>query len=98
MLIERKPKTFRKYHDADDTHDASNDNSSIPRCNIGLKRNVNGNGTLVVTKPENVQLIQPPINIIGNTFVMFPFNISVIIDGSVIGFGGAEFLFCPSLK
>lgn len=41
----RKPKTFKKYHDADDTHEASKWDNSIPRCNIGLKRSVNGNGT-----------------------------------------------------
>jgi hypothetical protein len=43
MLL--RPKTLRKYHDADDTHAASNDISSMPRCSIGLKRNVSGNGT-----------------------------------------------------
>lgn len=57
MLL--KPKTFRKYQDADDTHAASKEASSTPRCNIGLKRNVSGKGTFVVTKPENIQLIHP---------------------------------------
>ena len=70
MLL--KPKTFRKYHEADETQDASNDINSIPRCNIGLNLNVRGNGTLVVTNPEKCQLIQPPITIMGKTFVKLP--------------------------
>ena len=41
----RRPNTFRKYQEADDTQAASRDSSSIPRCSIGLKRSVNGNGT-----------------------------------------------------
>lgn len=57
MLL--RPKTLRKYQDADETHAASKEASSTPRCNIGLKRNVKGNGTFVVTKPENIQFIQP---------------------------------------
>lgn len=57
MLL--KPKTLRKYHEADDTHAASKEASSTPRCNIGLKRNVSGKGTFVVTNPENIQLIHP---------------------------------------
>lgn len=60
MLL--KPKTFRKYHEADDTHAASKEASSTPRCNIGLKRNVSGKGTFVVTNPENIQLIHPTKN------------------------------------
>lgn len=70
MLL--KPKTFRKYHEADETQDASSDINSIPRCNIGLNLNVRGNGTLVVTNPEKCQLIQPPITIMGKTFVKLP--------------------------
>jgi len=84
MLL--NPNTFKKYHDAELTQDASNEFSSIPRCNIGLKRNVNGNGTLVVRKPEKAQLIQPPMTIMGKTLVRFPFIMSVIMEGSVIGF------------
>lgn len=38
-----------------------------PRCSIGLNLRVSGNGTLVVTKPENIQFIQPPITTIGKT-------------------------------
>jgi len=37
---------------------------------------------LLVKNPENAQFIQPPIIIIGRTFVMLPFIISVIILGS----------------
>ena len=43
MLL--RPKTLRKYHEADETHEASSDISSIPRCSIGLKRRVSGKGT-----------------------------------------------------
>ena len=49
---------------------------------------------LLVTKPENVQLIQPPIRIMGSTFVRFPFSISVIMFGSVIGFCATGARFC----
>lgn len=41
---------------------------------------------LLVINPENIQLIQPPIIIIGNTFVRLLLSISVIIVGSVIIF------------
>ena len=51
MLL--SPKTFRKYHEADETQEASKDMSSIPLWSIGLKRRVRGKGTLVVTKPGN---------------------------------------------
>lgn len=37
---------------------------------------------LLVINPEKCQLIHPPINIIGNTLVKFPFAISTIIVGS----------------
>lgn len=37
---------------------------------------------LLVKKPENAQLIHPPITIIGNTFVTLPFSMSVIMEGS----------------
>ena len=51
---------------------------------------VRGKGTLVVMNPENVQLIQPPMTIMGRTLVRFPFNMSIIMVGSCIGFfGGA---------
>lgn len=40
------------------------------------------NFTFVVTKPEKVQLIQPPIKIIGIMLSMLPLSISLIIDGS----------------
>ena len=33
-------------------------------------------------KPENVQLIQPPIMIIGRTLVKVPFIISIAMPGS----------------
>lgn len=39
---------------------------------------------LLVTNPENVILIQPPMRIIGRTLVTFPFIISVSMVGSVI--------------
>ena len=84
MLL--KPNTFKKYQLADDTQLASRLISSIPRCSITLNRSVSGNGTLVVTKPENVQLIQPPISSIGSTLVTLPFSMSDIAVGSVIGF------------
>lgn len=138
--------------------DASRDNSSIPRCSIGLNLNVRGKGTLAVggktiinsvqyhfntivsgcgviilqtiqddcilcrhrflsnywtnfasstsnmrlcravnvpnklnllmTKPENAQLIHPPITIMGSTLVRFPFIMSVSMlvseKGSVV--------------
>lgn len=41
---------------------------------------------ILVMKPENIQFIHPPIMIIGSTFVRLPFNISVIMVGSVIMF------------
>lgn len=44
-----------------------------------------GVSALVVTNPEKVQLIQPPMTIMGRTLRRFPFSISVIIPGSVIG-------------
>lgn len=74
MLL--KPKTFRKYHEAEDTQAASSEASSTPRWSIGLKRNVSGKGTFVVTKPENIQLIHPPMITIGNTLIKFPFTMS----------------------
>ena len=37
----------------------------------------------LVMKPEKVQLIQPPIIIIGRTLVKVPFIISMAIPGSV---------------
>ena len=49
----RRPKTLRKYHDADETHEASSDTSSTPRCSIGLKRSVSGNGTLAAIGKRN---------------------------------------------
>lgn len=92
--------------------DASSDRSSIPCCNIGLKRRVSGKGTLagkkqnkpqlivniiqytrqniyhgvmylLVTNPEKVQLIHPPMRIMGSTFVTLPFIMSVSMLGSV---------------
>lgn len=42
----RRPKTLRKYHEAEDTQEASRDTSSTPLCSIGLNLRVNGNGTL----------------------------------------------------
>ena len=38
---------------------------------------------LLVKKPENAQFIHPPMTIIGKTLVTLPFNISVIMVGSV---------------
>lgn len=72
----RKPNTFKKYHDALETQAASSEANSTPRWSIGLKRNVNGNGTFVVTNPENIQLIQPPMNTIGRTLMKFPLTMS----------------------
>ena len=39
---------------------------------------------LLVKNPEKAQLIQPPMMIMGKTLVTLPFNISVIMLGSVI--------------
>jgi len=44
MLL--SPKTFKKYQEADETHEASSETSSTPLWSMGLKRRVNGNGTL----------------------------------------------------
>lgn len=38
---------------------------------------------LLVTNPEKVQLIQPPMRIMGSTLVTFPFIMSVSMLGSV---------------
>lgn len=38
---------------------------------------------LLVTNPEKVQLIQPPMRIMGSTLVTFPFIMSVNMLGSV---------------
>lgn len=95
----RKPKIFKKYHEAELTlgefvggfekaatetyQEAFNElRDSQPRCNIGLKRYVRGNGTFVVRKPENAQLIQLPITIMGTMFKALLFNISDAIEGS----------------
>lgn len=88
MLL--NPNTLRKYHEADDTQAASNEASSTPLCNIGLKRKVNGKGTFVVTKPENIQLIHPPITIIGSTLMKLPLTRSESIAVE-LGLGGARF-------
>lgn len=85
-----KPNTLRKYQEADDTQDASNDCNSTPRWSIGLKRKVKGNGTFVVTKPENIQLIHPPITTIGKTLIKFPFTKSVNIADE-LGVTGGRF-------
>lgn len=52
----RNPKTFKKYQEAELTHEASNDASSTPRCNIGLKRSVRGKGTFAKMKLLKVTL------------------------------------------
>src|SRR6056300_228889 len=39
---------------------------------MGLNLKVSGKGTFVVTNPEKCQLIQPPITIMGKTFVKLP--------------------------
>lgn len=44
MLL--RPKTLRKYQEADETQAASRERSSIPLWSIGLKRRVSGKGTL----------------------------------------------------
>lgn len=103
MLL--RPKTFKKYQEADETHEASSETNSTPLCNIGLNLKVSGKGTLanteiinfmnseigqgnlLVTKPENAQLIHPPMMSMGRTFVTFPLSISVMVLGSVIGLG-----------
>lgn len=87
----RKPNTFKKYQDALDTHAASSEANSTPRCNIGLNRSVSGNGTLVVTKPENIQLIQPPIKTMGSTLMKFPLTMS---DSMAVEFGLTGARFC----
>ena len=96
MLL--RPKTLRKYQEAEETQDASSDMSSMPRCSMGLKRRVSGKGTLVVTKPEKCQLIQPPMTIMGSTLVRLPLSMSVIMDGSVMGLGGAAALASCALR
>ena len=50
--------------------------------------------SLLVTNPENIQLIQPPIRTMGSTLVTLPFNMSVIMVGSVIGFCDTGGRFC----
>jgi hypothetical protein len=69
---------LRKYQDA------ANMSSSIPYSSIVLKQRVSGNRTLVMTKPENVMLIHPPIRVTRKAFVKFLFIVSVSIVGSVI--------------
>ena len=66
------------WHGDQAAHPSASENTSV---------SLPGLITLVVTKPLKCQLIQPPITIIGNTFVRFPFSMSVIIEGSVIGLG-----------
>lgn len=39
----------------------------------------------LVTKPEKVQLIQPPMAIMGSMLVSCPLSISTIMLGSVMG-------------
>ena len=53
MLL--RPKTFKKYQEADETHDASRETNSTPLCNIGLNLRVSGKGTLAVEKDENIE-------------------------------------------
>lgn len=97
--MDLKPKTFKKYHEAEETQLASKVINSIPLWSIGLNLNVNGNGTRVVTNPENVQLIHPPIKIMGRTLVTFPLSMSVIMEGSVIGLGACPWgLLAATLK
>ena len=43
--MDLKPNTFKKYHDAEDTQEASKETNSIPLCNIGLNLKVRGKGT-----------------------------------------------------
>merc|ERR1712135_249655 len=58
---------------------------------MALNLKVSGKGTLVVMKPLKVQLIHPPITIMGRTLVRLPLSMSIIIVGSCMGFlGGAE--------
>lgn len=87
----RNPNTFRKYHDALETQAASSEANSTPRCNIGLKRSVNGNGTFVVTNPENIQFIQPPMKTMGKTLMKFPLTMS---DSMADEFGLTGCRFC----
>ena len=82
------PKTLRKYQEADDTHEASNDCNSTPRWSIGLNLNVRGNGTFVVTNPENIQLIHPPITTMGRTLIKLPLTRSVSIAEELGAAGG----------
>lgn len=91
VYILRKPNTFRKYHDAEDTQAASNEANSTPRCNIGLKRSVSGKGTLVVTNPENIQLIQPPMTTMGSTLMKLPLTKS---DSIAVEFWLTGLRFC----
>ncbi|XP_055633466.1 uncharacterized protein LOC129773836 [Toxorhynchites rutilus septentrionalis] len=62
-VITFKPNTIGKYHEADETLAALGEACSMPRCNIDLTRSLSGYGTSVVTNPENIQLIEPPITI-----------------------------------
>jgi hypothetical protein len=70
---------------------------SIPKYygSATLQQNAFG-PTLVVTKPEKCQLIQPPTTIMGTMLVMFPFSMSVIMLGSVMGLGGAVVFLLPT--
>ena len=45
---------------------------------------------LLVTNPEKVQLIQPPMRIMGSTLVTFPFIMSVSMLGSVRRYSGRQ--------
>lgn len=51
--------------------------------------------TFVVTKPEKCQLIHPPTTTMGTIEVRFPFSISVIMEGSIIGLGGGVLRWVP---
>ena len=60
----RRPKTLRKYQLAELTQEASNEASSTPRWSIGLKRNVNGKGTLAEGKhTRKTQIYLGKVNI-----------------------------------
>ena len=53
---------------------------------INKKMSASSYAYLLVMKPAKVQLIHPPIRIIGRTFVRVPFSIS----NAILGSGGGD--------
>lgn len=57
VYMDRRPNTLRKYQEAEDTHDASKDTNSMPRCSMGLNLRVRGNGTLAGKEGKGVNIL-----------------------------------------